>query len=98
EKKIGQVEDDRPILEAGKGARDEADAEGPAGQRFGVERHELDGDGNAESSDGEIVRPEPKRDGANDGGSNAREQSRRDPAEPDRQAEAAEPPRGIGCG
>ena len=73
-----------------EGARDEGDAEGAAGQPLGVEGDELDGDGDAEGGDGEIVGAQPQGDRADDARAKRRGKHGADPADRDRQSEAAE--------
>ena len=54
-REIEQVEQQRIARQRGKRSWNEADAEWPARDRFGVERNELHGDGDTKSGDGQIV-------------------------------------------
>ena len=60
QREIGKVIERRRRREAVEGTRNERDAEGAAGQPLDVERDELHDHGDAEGGDGEVVRPQPQ--------------------------------------
>ena len=87
---MARLKDSGVALQRGERARDEADAEGPAGQALDIERQELDGDRDAEGRDREIVGAQAQRDGADQRARQAPARHRR--GEPADQIGMSKPP------
>ena len=89
DRQIGRIPGE-VVGDGGQRLRDELEAERPAREPLCVEGHELQGDGDAEGGDGEIVVPQPQGRHADDQGGETRGDHGADPTNRDRQAEAAD--------